>query len=79
MFKKKYGLYSENLDVSKKCATCKFGQQLNAVDDVICSKYGLVSGTHICKHYDYNRLLKRPPKKRTIQNSKFSDDDFSID
>lgn len=79
MFKKKFGLYSENLNVSKNCATCKFGRQLASVDDVICEKSGLVSAKHICKHYDYNRLMKRPGKKHTIGNKSFSENDFSIE
>ena len=77
-FKKKRGLFSDNLEVSKKCATCKFGKQLLSSDDIICPKYGLVSENHICRHYDYNRLMKRPPKKRLL-NSSFVKDDFSID
>ena len=78
LFKKKRGLYSENLDVSKICVTCKFGKNLSSTNDIICEKYGLVSQNHTCKHYDYNRLMKRPSKKRTVKGS-FDKNDFSID
>ena len=79
MFKKKRSIYSENLDVSKNCSTCKFGRQLTSVDDVMCEKSGLVSSKHICRHYDYNRLLKRPPKRRRIKDNSFDEKDFSIE
>ena len=77
--KKKRGLYSEVTDVSKICATCKYASALCTVDDFMCSKHGLVSRDYCCKSYDYNRLIKRPPKKRQIKNSRFSAEDFSID
>ncbi len=79
MFKKKFNLYSNNLDVSKNCATCKFGKPLINTDDIMCQKKGLVSAKHICKKYDYNRLLKRPPKKRSVNISKLDENDYSID
>ena len=77
-FKKKNGLFSDSLEITKKCGTCKFAKTLLSSEDIICQKHGLVSENHICRHYDYNRLMKRPPKKRII-NSSFSKDDFSID
>lgn len=79
LFNKKRGLYSENPDVSKICATCKFGKPLSTVADVMCEKYGLVSQNHTCRHYDYNRLMKRPSRKRTVKSSDFDKNDFSID
>ncbi len=85
LFKKKQpkqpqrGLYSEVTDVSKICATCKFASALHSVDDYMCSKNGLVSSNYTCKYYDYNRLMKRPPKKRELNTKRFTAEDFSID
>ena len=84
LFKKKTkepqrGLYSEVTDVAKICATCKYASPLRSVDDCMCMKYGLVSSNYTCKHYDYNRLMKRPPKKRKLNTDRFSAEDFSID
>lgn len=75
---KKRSIYSDNIDAAKMCATCKFGRELLNAEDVVCQKHGIVSKKHCCKSYDYNRLLKRPPKKRTTASS-FTQDDFSID
>lgn len=79
MLNKKRGLFSENPDVSKICATCKFGKPLSSMNDIICEKYGLVSQNHTCRHYDYNRLMKRPLKKRSVKTTAFDKNDFSID
>ena len=76
--KKKRGLYSEVTEVSKICATCKYARELCSTGDCMCSKKGLVSADFSCKSYDYNRLMKRPPKKRQIKTN-FTAEDFSID
>ena len=78
-FGKKQSIYKDNPDVSKICATCKFGKPLSSSDEVLCEKHGLVDSKHTCKKYDYNRLMKRPPKKREIRKSYFEENDFSID
>lgn len=78
LFKKKGSIYSNSVDAAKICATCKFGRELLNAEDVVCQKHGIVSKKHCCKSYDYNRLLKRPPKKRKTDSS-FSQEDFSID
>lgn len=79
LFKKKRSIYSENPDVIKICATCKFGRELASSGDVSCLKHGIVARDNCCKHYDYNRLLKRPPRKRKAAGADFTAEDFSID
>ena len=79
MFKKKRGLFSDITEVSKICATCKYSSLLCSTDDMMCSKYGVVNQNHSCKKYDYNRLLKRPPRKRQLNTKRFTAEDFSID
>ncbi len=78
IFKKKRGIFSEVTDVSKICATCKFASPLCATDDLMCKKKGLVASNYICRHYDYNRLMKRPSRKRNLSTDKYSAEDFEI-
>lgn len=79
IFKAKRKILSgESEDISKICATCKFASPLHAVDDLMCSKKGLVSADFTCKHYFLNHLLKRPPKKRKLSTDRFSPEDFEI-
>ncbi len=78
IFKKKRGIFSEVTDVSKICETCKFASPLCTTDDLMCSKKGLVGRDFTCKYYDFNRLMKRPPKKHTINTDRFSPEDFEI-
>ena len=74
------GVYSDVSDqVTQICATCKWAKPFHAVDYVICSKKGLVESGFLCKKYEYNRLLKRPPKKRSVNDGRFSAEDFDID
>ncbi len=80
MFKKrKNSIYSDTDEVSRICATCKFAIPLVTVDDLMCPKYGIVKPDFICKKYDYNRLMKRPAKKRILNTNRFTQEDFSID
>ncbi len=75
----KRGLFNENPDLIEKCETCAFATSLSYCGDFLCSKYGAVSPDWLCKKYKVNRFLKKPPKKRKIDTSRFSPDDFSIE
>ena len=79
LFKKKRKILSkEDNEISKICATCKFATSMHSVDDLMCSKKGLVAPDFSCKHYYLNHLIKRPPRKRILNTSKFSPEDFEI-
>lgn len=77
--KKKNSIYSDTNEVSRICATCKFATPLVTVDDLMCPKHGVVKSDFTCKKYDYNRLMKRPSKKRLLNTDRFSQEDFTID
>ncbi len=73
------GLFNENPDLIEKCETCAFAVLLKYSGDCLCSKFGIVSPEYKCKKYKINRFLKRPPKKRELNFSRYSNDDFSIE
>ncbi len=73
------GLFNENPDLIEKCETCAFAVFLEYSKDCLCSKFGAVSPEYKCKKYRVNRFLRRPPKKRELNMSKFSPEDFSIE
>lgn len=75
--KEERGLFNERDDISKICATCTFSKKLS-IGDYICSKYGVVSEDYSCKKYFLNRFMEQP-KKQSLDFSRFSIDDFSID
>lgn len=80
MFKKnKKSIYSDTNEVSSICATCKFATPLVTVDDFMCPIHGVVNSDFTCKKYDYNRLMKRPAKKRILNTNRFTQEDFNID
>ena len=73
------GVYTDVSDqVTQICATCKWASPFQTVDYVVCSKKGLINSDYVCKHYEYNRLLKKNTKKKKMTRE-FSDEDFSID
>ncbi len=73
------GIYSDVSDqVTQICETCKWATPIKTMDDVICTKKGIVKADNCCKLYEYNRLLKKNHKKRRSR-TEFSEEDFSID
>lgn len=79
LYKKKLNKMDfENFDVARICATCKNASPLHTIDDYICPQKGLVSSDYVCRHYDYNRLLKRPPKKRQLNMTHIRSENFDI-
>ena len=73
------GLFNDDPDLIRKCETCAFAIKLDYFDDCLCSKYGAVDPDYLCKKYKINRFLKRPPKKRELNISRYSAEDFSIE
>lgn len=72
-------LYGSNDEVSKICATCKHARPLETENDYLCDKHGVVERGYTCRSYKINLLLKRPPKKRSINTARYNPEDFSID
>ncbi len=66
-------------DVAENCASCRFAKQVVLTGDYMCEKRGLVKPDFVCKKYSYNVFLKHPPRRRGIDTSKYSPDDFSIE
>lgn len=79
MKKKERPLFGGNEEVSKNCSTCKYARPLDASEDFVCSKKGVVSRKFVCRAYQLNLLLKQPPKKRFLDTSRYKPEDFSID
>ena len=73
------GLFNDNPDLIEKCETCAYAILLEYSKDCLCSKFGPVPPEYICKKYRINRFLRRPPKKRELNISRYSEDDFSIE
>lgn len=64
---------------SEVCGTCTFATQELSSDTILCEKYGQVSRYHHCSLYQFNLTQKQPPKRRILDTSRFSKEDFSID
>ncbi|MBE7012144.1 MAG: hypothetical protein E7415_05675 [Ruminococcaceae bacterium] len=73
------GLFNDNPDLIEKCETCAYAVMLEYTKECLCSKFGPVSPEYKCKKYRINRFLRRPPKKRELNISRYAEDDFSIE
>ena len=63
---------------SGNCGTCIFSKEMEN-DYLNCEKYGKVTRYHTCSNYQFDLTMQQPPKKRTLDTSRFSKEDFSID
>ena len=66
-------------DVSAICATCQNAKALETENEYLCKKRGVVDRDFTCRKYKLNLMLKRPPKKRILDTSRYKAEDFSIE
>lgn len=65
-------------DQTPMCRFCTKAKPIAGTEDVICSVYGVVSADYCCKKYEYNLLTRTPRRRRELDTSKFTADDFRI-
>ncbi len=49
------------------CAICVYSEEIPGVDDLLCSKKGVVAGDFKCKKFEVNSLLINTKRKRAIR------------
>ena len=63
--------------INKSCEYCanatKFGP-----DQMLCTKYGVVSKTYACRKFQYDPFKRVPVKPKAMDFSKYDEDDFSL-
>jgi len=70
-------MYSE--DKIPMCCSCKHAKRIPLTDDMLCDIHGVVSSNYCCKKYSYNLFLIKSKRKRNLDFSQFSAEDFSIE
>lgn len=64
--------------VAKSCQYCACGTQINN-DQVLCTKYGIVSLYYSCRKFEYDPCKRIPVKVKPLNFKKYDDDeDFSL-
>ncbi|MBR5517668.1 MAG: hypothetical protein IKV86_01415 [Clostridia bacterium] len=61
------------------CSICVYSKALAGLNELSCEKKGIVSPDHICKKFSLDIMAKTAIRKRSLDKSKISKMDFSID
>lgn len=63
--------------IPRSCGYCRFGTKLEN-DQILCTKYGVVSVFYACGKYKYDPCKRIPPKPKALDPDRFKDTDFSL-
>lgn len=66
-------------DHKPMCRFCTRAKPIPYFGDMLCEKYGVVSEDHVCKKFRYNLLAREVRRKKEVDTTKFSAEDFSLD
>lgn len=60
------------------CRYCARSADLSEGDSFLCSRYGVVSPKEKCRKFQYDPCKRIPMKPKTLDFSKYKEDDFSL-
>lgn len=66
-------------DHKPMCLFCIRAKKIPYAEEMLCSKFGAVPKEHSCKKFKYNLMAREVRRKKDIDTSKFSAEDFSLD
>ena len=61
------------------CLFCTRAKKIPYSEDLLCSKYGAVSKKHSCRKFRYNLIARQVRRKKEVDTSKYTAEDFSLD
>lgn len=60
------------------CLVCIYSRKLSGLKELSCEKKGVVSADYICKRFSLDIMAKTARRKRSLDVSRISSDDFSV-
>lgn len=63
--------------IERSCTYCAYGVQIDA-RQVLCAKKGILQNPDSCRRFRYDPLKRIPPRKKSLDFSKYSNEDFSL-
>ncbi len=63
--------------IPHSCSYCAFGTYLDN-DQVLCTKYGVVSTYYKCRKFKYDPCKRIPVKAKALDFNKYDQEDFSL-
>jgi len=61
----------------RSCSYCTRGTKISD-DQVLCTKYGVVSIYYACRKFKYDPCKRVPVKAKALDFSQFEDTDFTL-
>ena len=47
-------------EIENGCAFCEYATELHTSEQYLCSKRGIVAAEHLCAHFSYDPLKRKP-------------------
>ncbi len=66
-----------NKNIQPCCSYCQSGSKIND-EEVMCLKRGIVSAFGSCRKFEYDPLKRIPGKPELVEDSPFTEEDFSL-
>lgn len=63
--------------ISRSCSYCAHGTMISD-DQVLCTKYGVVSVYYKCRKFAYDPCKRMPAKAKPLNFDKYKEEDFSL-
>ncbi len=63
--------------INRSCSYCQRGTAMGD-EQVLCTKYGVVSVYYSCRKFRYDPLKRIPPKMKAFDGDKYKETDFSL-
>ncbi len=61
----------------RSCSYCANGTMISD-DQVLCTKYGVVSVYYKCRKFTYDPCKRTPVKAKALDFNKYKEEDFSL-
>lgn len=65
-------------DRPESCEICVYSRSLSGLKELSCSKRGIVSPDYVCKKFSLNIMAKTARRRRSLNTTHFSPEDFEI-
>lgn len=63
--------------IPRSCSYCACGTMISD-DQVLCTKYGVVSVYYHCRKFKYDPCKRTPSKAKALNFKKYDNEDFSL-
>jgi len=63
--------------IRRSCAYCARGTKVSS-DQVLCTRYGVVSMTYACRKFKYDPCKRIPLRAKALDFKKYKNEDYSL-